>query len=79
MIFVPLINKKLSEDFKAFWYNITLNRLPQDKKIQKFHTKIPLCTVAHTEHDALVKSTTKIFSNFLAFLEKPKLYMELSH
>jgi hypothetical protein len=26
--------------------------------------------VAHTEHDALVKSTTKIFSNFVAFSEK---------
>ena len=28
--------------------------------------------VARTEHDALVKSTTKIFSNFVA--KKPKLY-----
>ena len=27
--------------------------------------------VARTEHDALVKSTTKIFSNFVAFSEKP--------
>ena len=28
-------------------------------------------TVARTEHDALVKSTTKIFSNFVAFSENP--------
>ena len=27
--------------------------------------------VAHTEHDALVKSKTKIFSNFVAFSEYP--------
>ena len=27
--------------------------------------------VACTEHDALVKSTTKIFSNFVAFSENP--------
>ena len=27
--------------------------------------------VARTEHDALVKSTTKIFSNFVAFSENP--------
>ena len=27
--------------------------------------------VSHTEHDALVKSTTKIFSNFVAFSENP--------
>ena len=27
--------------------------------------------VAHTEHDDLVKSTTKIFSNFVAFSENP--------
>ena len=27
--------------------------------------------VARTEHDALVKSTTKIFSNFVAFFENP--------
>ena len=27
--------------------------------------------VARTEHGALVKSTTKIFSNFVAFSEKP--------
>ena len=27
--------------------------------------------VARTEHDALVKSTTKIFSNFVAFSEIP--------
>ena len=29
------------------------------------------CTVARTEHDALVKSTTKNFSNFVAFSENP--------
>ena len=28
--------------------------------------------VAGTEHDAIVKSTTKIFSNFVAFSENPK-------
>ena len=28
--------------------------------------------VACTEHDALVKSTTKIFSNFVAFSEFPQ-------
>ena len=27
--------------------------------------------VARTEHDAIVKSTTKIFSNFVAFSENP--------
>ena len=27
--------------------------------------------IASTEHDALVKSTTKIFSNFVAFSENP--------
>ena len=27
--------------------------------------------VARTEHDAFVKSTTKIFSNFVAFSENP--------
>ena len=29
--------------------------------------------VAHTEHDALVKSTTKIFFKFGGLLKKPKL------
>ena len=28
-------------------------------------------TLARTEHEALVKSTTKIFSNFVAFSENP--------
>ena len=27
--------------------------------------------VAHTEHDTLVKRTTKIFSNFVTFSENP--------
>ena len=31
--------------------------------------------VARTEHDALVKSTTKIFFKFCGLLRKPKLYL----
>ena len=32
--------------------------------------KFKTCTL-NTEHDALVKSSTKIFSNFVAFSENP--------
>ena len=32
---------------------------------------LQLYAVARTEHEALVKSTTKIFSNFVAFSENP--------
>ena len=34
--------------------------------------------VARTEHDALVKSMTKIFSNFVAFSENPNFMDMLS-
>ena len=33
--------------------------------------------VARTEHDALVKSTTKIFSNFVAFSENPNFMYKI--
>ena len=35
--------------------------------------------VARTEQDALVKSTTKIFSNFVAFSENPNFTQICSH
>ena len=35
--------------------------------------------VAHTENDALVKNTRKIFSNFVAFSENPNFKTETKH
>ena len=38
---------------------------------KNFHQRFDKYAVAHTEHDALVKNTMKIFSNFVAFSENP--------
>ena len=38
---------------------------------KNLHRLFDKYSVAHTEHDFPVKSTTKIFSNFMAFSENP--------
>ena len=50
---------------KFVWYNLTTFVL---KNLRQLFDKY---TVTRTEHDALVKSTMKIFSNFVAFSENP--------
>jgi hypothetical protein len=46
--------------------------------LKNLHRLFDKYTVAHTEHDTLVKSTTKIFSNFVAFSENPKFKWSLN-
>ena len=50
---------------KFVWYDLTTFVL---KNLRQFFAKY---AVVRTEHYAHVKSTTKIFSNFLAFSENP--------
>ena len=46
--------------------------------LKNLHQLFDKYAVAPTEHDALVKSTTKIFSNFVAFSENPNFKSKLS-
>ena len=67
--------KKVDEDFffkcgQVVLYKLYNTTCPHFKK-KNLRRLFDKYAVVRTEHDALVKSTTKIFSNFVAFSENP--------
>ena len=60
-------SSQVSDLLKFVWYDLSTFL---KKNLRQLFDKY---AVAHTEHDALVKNTMKIFSNFVASSEKTKL------
>ena len=57
---------------KFVWYDLSTFVL------KNLHWLFDNYAIARTEHDAFVKSATKIFSNFVAFSENPNFNLPLS-